>query len=143
MVLTRDEVDGLMAGLLTSDGRLTGNIRLGDWLNDNRAVLRIRYVSELRRNDRQKMNKYECATCRLRFDFGYAPSTYDSLVDSIQDSDRLTGYERPFNRSFRTCLNGGARVFHAARPETSMYHEMVGTEVTPDGVIVEFPSRTR
>ena len=35
VVLIRDEVDGLMAGLLTSGESPTGTIRLGDWLDDN------------------------------------------------------------------------------------------------------------
>ena len=52
-VLTRDEVDGLMAGLLTSGATPTGMTRLGDWLADNRGVLGKRYVSELRRNYRR------------------------------------------------------------------------------------------
>ena len=50
MVLTRDEVDGLMAGLLTSDFSPTGITTLSSWLNDNGDVLGRRYVSELRRN---------------------------------------------------------------------------------------------
>ena len=51
--LTRDEVDGLMAGLLASDAAPTGTTRLGDWLADNSGVLGQRYVSELRRNYRR------------------------------------------------------------------------------------------
>ena len=51
--LTRDEVDGLMAGLLTSGAIPTGTTRLGGWLADNRGVLGQRYVSELRRNYRR------------------------------------------------------------------------------------------
>ena len=50
VVLTRDEVDGLMEGLLTSGSTPTGTTRLGDWLNENGAVLGHQYVSELRRN---------------------------------------------------------------------------------------------
>ncbi len=52
-VLTRDEVDGLMAGLLTSGAAPTGTTRLGDWLADNRGILGQQYVSELRRNYRR------------------------------------------------------------------------------------------
>ena len=33
--LTRDEVDGLIGGLLTSDAVPTGTARLSDWLKDN------------------------------------------------------------------------------------------------------------
>ena len=53
VVLTRDEVDGLMAGLLTSHAAPAGTARLGDWLNDNADALGWRYVSELRRNYRR------------------------------------------------------------------------------------------
>ena len=34
VVLNRDEVDGLMAGLLTSDSTPTVTTTLADWLND-------------------------------------------------------------------------------------------------------------
>ena len=47
--LTRDEVDGLMAGLLASGAVPTGTTRLGDWVADNWGVRGRRYVSELRR----------------------------------------------------------------------------------------------
>ena len=50
VVLTRDEVDGLMAGLLTSQGAPTGTTKLGDWQHENADVLGQAYVSELRRN---------------------------------------------------------------------------------------------
>ena len=50
MVLTSDEVDGLMAGLLTSGEPPTGTTRLSDWLAENGDGLGRRYVSELRRN---------------------------------------------------------------------------------------------
>ena len=50
VVLTRDEVDGLMAGLLTSNSSPTGTTRLADWLDDNGEILGRRYVSERRRN---------------------------------------------------------------------------------------------
>ena len=52
LALTRDEVVGLMAGLLTSDAAPTGTTRLSDWLRDNKDSLGNRYVSELRRNFR-------------------------------------------------------------------------------------------
>ena len=48
MVLERDEVDRLMAGLMKSDAVTTGTTRLGDWLDDNRTVVGKRYASELR-----------------------------------------------------------------------------------------------
>ena len=53
LALTRDEVDGLMAGLLTSDSAPTGTTRLSDWLKDNADGLGRRYMSELRRNYRR------------------------------------------------------------------------------------------
>ena len=53
VVLSRDEVDGLMAGLLTSAEPPTGTARLADWLDDNNEILGRRYVSERRRNYRR------------------------------------------------------------------------------------------
>ena len=53
MVLSRDEVDGLMAGLLTSESPPTGTTRLEDWLKESGTVLGGRYTSELRRNFRR------------------------------------------------------------------------------------------
>ena len=52
MALTRDEVVGLMDGLLTSGEPPTGTTRLTDWLAENGDGLGRRYVSELRRNYR-------------------------------------------------------------------------------------------
>ena len=39
VVLTRDEVDGLMAGLPISTSMPTGTIRLCDWLSENGDAL--------------------------------------------------------------------------------------------------------
>ncbi len=50
VVLIRDEVDGLMDGLLKSDSPPTCETKLSDWLRDNAAGLGRRYVSELERN---------------------------------------------------------------------------------------------
>ena len=50
VVLTRDEVDGLMAGLLTSGEPPNGTTRLAQWLAENGDGLGRRYVSELRRD---------------------------------------------------------------------------------------------
>ncbi len=50
VVLTRDEVDGLMAGLPTSDRPPAGTTRLAGWLVENADLLGRRYVSEFRRN---------------------------------------------------------------------------------------------
>ena len=52
VALTRDEVVGLMAGLLTSEAAPTGTTRLSDWLDANADGLGRLYVSELRRNYR-------------------------------------------------------------------------------------------
>ena len=52
VVLTRDEVTGLLAGLLTSEAAPTGTTRLSDWLAEHADGLGRRYVSELRRNYR-------------------------------------------------------------------------------------------
>ena len=52
LALTRDEVVGLMAGLLTSESAPTGTTKLSDWLRDNADGLGRRYVSELQRNFR-------------------------------------------------------------------------------------------
>ena len=53
VVLTRDEVDGLMAGLLTSHAAPAGTTRLAGWLEDNPDILGQQYVCELRRNCRR------------------------------------------------------------------------------------------
>ena len=50
LALTRDEVVGLMDGLLTSREPPTGTTRLGDWLAKNGEHLGWTYASELRRN---------------------------------------------------------------------------------------------
>ncbi len=49
-VLTRDELSGLMASLLVSDASATGKTRLSRWLADNRALVGLRYASELARH---------------------------------------------------------------------------------------------
>jgi NADH dehydrogenase len=52
VVLTRDELDGLMANLLISQSAPTGPTCLSRWLVDNAAVLGTRYASELARHYR-------------------------------------------------------------------------------------------
>lgn len=54
IVLTRDEIAGLMAGLLVSDGAPTGTTRLSRWLEENAATLGVRYASELERHYRPR-----------------------------------------------------------------------------------------
>lgn len=52
VVLTREEVLGLMANLLTSDQPPLGHTRLSDWLTENAATVGRRYASELQRHYR-------------------------------------------------------------------------------------------
>jgi NADH dehydrogenase len=50
VILTRDEVRGLMAGLLVSKSPPTGWTRLSEWLADNAGQVGTRYSSELGRH---------------------------------------------------------------------------------------------
>ena len=50
--LTRDEIRGLMADLLISDGQPTAPTRLSEWLQANRASIGTSYASELARRSR-------------------------------------------------------------------------------------------
>jgi uncharacterized protein YbjT (DUF2867 family) len=50
VVLTSEEVDGLMAGLLVSSWPPRGTTRLADWLLANNATVGIKYASELARH---------------------------------------------------------------------------------------------
>ena len=52
VVLTRDEIDGLMAGHLVSADQPTGTTRLTDWMRQHRDTLGHRYASELARHYR-------------------------------------------------------------------------------------------
>jgi uncharacterized protein YbjT (DUF2867 family) len=52
VVLTREEIEGLMADLLLSKQPATGRTRFSAWLAENAIVLGSRYVSELRRHYR-------------------------------------------------------------------------------------------
>ena len=54
MVLTRDEVDVPMAGLLMSDSLTVRTTGLREWLEGNEDGLGRTYVSEIRRNFRQR-----------------------------------------------------------------------------------------
>lgn len=53
VVLTREEVDGLMAGLLVSKRPPTGKTKLSEWLSQNADRVGARYASELGRHFRQ------------------------------------------------------------------------------------------
>ena len=50
VVLTPEEVDGLMAGLLVSKDPPLGRTRLADWLEANKDKVGVKYASELRRH---------------------------------------------------------------------------------------------
>ena len=50
VILTREEIDGLMANLLVSKCPPTGCTRFSDWLSQNAAILGVRYSSELQRH---------------------------------------------------------------------------------------------
>ncbi len=50
VVLTRDELQGLMANLLISRSAPTGSTCLSDWLRDNANILGTRYASEVDRH---------------------------------------------------------------------------------------------
>jgi len=52
VVLTRDEVDGLMANLLVTDSSPTGTTRLSEWLRDHADSVGAQYASELNRHYR-------------------------------------------------------------------------------------------
>ena len=50
VLLTPEEVDGLMAGLLVSKEPPLGRTRLGDWLEANRGKVGAQYASELKKH---------------------------------------------------------------------------------------------
>ena len=53
VVITRAEIAGLMAGLLCTNSKPTGETSLTEWAATNRETLGVRYASELsRRKDR-------------------------------------------------------------------------------------------
>ena len=58
VVLTYDEIKGLMAGLLCTDSEPTGLIKLTDWVRENADRLGTRYMSELARR-RDRMRSYD------------------------------------------------------------------------------------
>jgi NADH dehydrogenase len=53
VILTREEIDSLMANLLASKQPPTGQTRLSDWLAKNRSTVGTKYASELRRHFRR------------------------------------------------------------------------------------------
>jgi NADH dehydrogenase len=50
VVMTKDELDGLMANLVVTDGPATGQRRLSDWLTDNASTVGRTYASEVSRH---------------------------------------------------------------------------------------------
>jgi NADH dehydrogenase len=55
VVVTRDEVGGLMQELLYTGAEPTGSIRLSEWARTHAATLGLRWSSELgRRRDRRR-----------------------------------------------------------------------------------------
>ncbi len=52
VVLTQEEVDGLMSNLLVVDGPPTGRTRLSEWLREHAATVGKQYASELARHYR-------------------------------------------------------------------------------------------
>jgi len=50
VVLTRDEIDGLMANLLVSDSSPRGRTRLSEWLSEHAQAIGTNYFSELARH---------------------------------------------------------------------------------------------
>jgi NADH dehydrogenase len=52
VVLTREEVDGLMANLLVSGGPPTGRTRLSDWLAQHANTVGAKYASEVKKHFR-------------------------------------------------------------------------------------------
>jgi uncharacterized protein YbjT (DUF2867 family) len=52
VILTREEIEGLMADLLESKQPATGQTRFSEWLVKNAAILGTRYASELQRHYR-------------------------------------------------------------------------------------------
>ncbi len=55
VIITREEIEGLMADLLYTDSPPAGQTKLTDWMKENSTTLGVRYASELaRRRDREK-----------------------------------------------------------------------------------------
>ena len=53
VLLTRDELEGLMAGLVSTDGPATGQIRLSEWLARHERDVGQVYASEMDRHYRK------------------------------------------------------------------------------------------
>ncbi|MBX3381351.1 MAG: NAD(P)H-binding protein [Phycisphaeraceae bacterium] len=55
VIITREEIEGLMRGLLFSDGTRTGKTKLGEWVREHRDQLGRRYASEVGRRIRRNV----------------------------------------------------------------------------------------
>ncbi len=53
VVLTREEVEGLIGNLLITDSPPAGETKLSDWVQENRQTLGKRYANELSRHYRK------------------------------------------------------------------------------------------
>jgi NADH dehydrogenase len=62
VMMTRDELDGLMAELVTTEGPGTGIRRLSEWLAQNAAVVGKAYASEVARHYRSPPSTSEHLT---------------------------------------------------------------------------------
>ena len=58
VIITREEIEGLMADLLVTESSPTGSARLTDWVHNNAEFLGKRYTSELARR-RNRKAEYE------------------------------------------------------------------------------------
>jgi hypothetical protein len=58
VMITREEIQGLMAGLLCVDAPPAGDTRLTDWAKEHADHLGVRYASELARR-RNRTESYE------------------------------------------------------------------------------------
>jgi NADH dehydrogenase len=67
VLITREEIEGLMADLLYVDAPPTGSTRLSDWAHQNAGVLGVRYASELARRRREGTSgPVPCALAKSR-----------------------------------------------------------------------------
>ena len=55
VVVTRDELDGLIAGLVTTEGPATGTRALSEWLTQKADAVGRRYASEISRHYRRAL----------------------------------------------------------------------------------------
>lgn len=53
VILTQEEIEGLVGNLLVSKGPATGRTRFSEWLSGNASMLGTRYLSELRTHYRE------------------------------------------------------------------------------------------